>query len=51
MPFLLFDRVPRNVEIARAEKIERVIVEIPSGNIHMQRACRQLGFRMVYELT
>jgi acetyltransferase len=34
------------VEIARAEKIERVIAEILPENIHMQRVCRELGFRM-----
>ncbi len=36
----------RLVEIARAEKIERVIAEILAENIHMQRVCRELGFRM-----
>ena len=36
----------RLVEIARAEKIERVIAEILPENIHMQRVCRELGFRM-----
>jgi hypothetical protein len=34
------------VEIARAEKIERVIAEILLENIHMQRVCRDLGFTM-----
>ncbi len=34
----------RLVEIARAEKIERVIAEILLENIHMQRVCRDLGF-------
>ena len=36
----------RLVEIARTEKIERVIAEILPENIHMQRVCRELGFRM-----
>jgi acetyltransferase len=36
----------RLVEVARAEKIERVIAEILPENIHMQRVCRELGFRM-----
>jgi acetyltransferase len=36
----------RLVEIARAEKIERVIAEILPENIHMQRVCRELGFRL-----
>jgi acetyltransferase len=36
----------RIVEIARAEKMERVIAEIMPENIHMQRVCRELGFRM-----
>ncbi len=36
----------RLVEIARAEKMERVIAEILPENIHMQRVCRELGFRM-----
>jgi acetyltransferase len=36
----------RLVEIARAEKIERVIAEILLENIHMQRVCRDLGFTM-----
>jgi acetyltransferase len=36
----------RLVEIARAEKVERVIAEILPENIHMQRVCRELGFRM-----
>jgi acetyltransferase len=36
----------RLVEIARAEKMERVIAEIPPENIHMQRVCRELGFHM-----
>jgi acetyltransferase len=36
----------RLVEIARIEKIERVIAEILPDNIHMQRVCRELGFRM-----
>jgi acetyltransferase len=36
----------RLVEIARAEKIERVIAEILPENIHMQRVCRELGFHM-----
>jgi acetyltransferase len=36
----------RLVEIAQAEKIERVIAEILPENIHMQRVCRELGFRM-----
>jgi acetyltransferase len=36
----------RLVEIARAEKITRVIAEILPENIHMQRVCRELGFRM-----
>ena len=36
----------RLVEIARAEKIERVIAEILPENVHMQRVCRELGFRM-----
>jgi acetyltransferase len=36
----------RLVEIARAENIERVIAEILPENIHMQRVCRELGFRM-----
>ena len=36
----------RLVEIARAEKLERVIAEILPENIHMQRVCRDLGFRM-----
>jgi acetyltransferase len=36
----------RLVEIARAEKISRVIAEILPENIHMQRVCRELGFRM-----
>jgi acetyltransferase len=36
----------RLVEIARVEKIERVIAEILPENIHMQRVCRELGFRM-----
>jgi acetyltransferase len=36
----------RLVEIARAEKIERVIAEILPENMHMQRVCRELGFRM-----
>ena len=36
----------RLVEIARAEKIARVIAEILPENIHMQRVCRELGFRM-----
>ena len=34
------------MEIARAEKIERVIAEILPENIHMQRVCRELGFHM-----
>jgi acetyltransferase len=52
----------RLLEIARAEDIERVIAEILPENIHMQRVCRELGFRMdqlpdnggvhaVYEIT
>jgi acetyltransferase len=36
----------RLVEIARAEHIERVIAEILAENIHMERVCRELGFRM-----
>ena len=36
----------RLVEIARAEKIERVIAEILLENTHMQRVCRDLGFTM-----
>jgi acetyltransferase len=36
----------RLVEIARAEKIDRVIAEILPENIHMQRVCRDLGFKM-----
>ncbi len=36
----------RLVEIARAEKMARVIAEILPENIHMQRVCRELGFRM-----
>ncbi len=36
----------RLVEIARAERMERVIAEILPENIHMQRVCRELGFRM-----
>jgi acetyltransferase len=36
----------RIIEIARAEKMERVIAEILPENIHMQRVCRELGFRM-----
>ena len=36
----------RVVEIAKAEKLERVIAEILPENIHMQRVCRELGFRM-----
>jgi acetyltransferase len=36
----------RLVEIARAEKMERVIAEILPDNIHMQRVCRELGFRL-----
>jgi acetyltransferase len=36
----------RLVEIARAEKMERVIAEILPENIHMKRVCRELGFRM-----
>ncbi|MGP0073145.1 MAG: bifunctional acetate--CoA ligase family protein/GNAT family N-acetyltransferase [Bryobacteraceae bacterium] len=36
----------RLVEIARAEKLARVIAEILPENIHMQRVCRELGFRM-----
>ncbi len=36
----------RLVEIARAEKIERVIAEILPENVHMQRVCSELGFRM-----
>jgi acetyltransferase len=36
----------RIIEIARAEKLERVIAEILPENIHMQRVCRELGFRM-----
>jgi acetyltransferase len=36
----------RLVEIARAERLERVIAEILPENIHMQRVCRELGFRM-----
>jgi acetyltransferase len=36
----------RLVEIARAEKMSRVTAEILSENIHMQRVCRELGFRM-----
>jgi acetyltransferase len=34
------------VEIARAEKMERVIAEILPENTHMQRVCQELGFRM-----
>jgi acetyltransferase len=34
----------RLLEIARAEKIERVIAEILPENIHMQRVCRELEF-------
>ena len=36
----------RLVEIARAEKMERVIAEILPENIHMQRVCRDLGFHL-----
>ncbi len=36
----------RLVEIARAEKMERVIAEILPENIHMQRVCHELGFHM-----
>jgi acetyltransferase len=36
----------RLVEIARAEKMERVIAEILPENTHMQRVCQELGFRM-----
>ncbi len=36
----------RLVEIARTEKMERVIAEILPENIHMLRVCRELGFRM-----
>jgi acetyltransferase len=36
----------RLVEIARAEKIARISAEILAENIHMQRVCRELGFRM-----
>jgi acetyltransferase len=52
----------RLVEIARAEKMRRVVAEILPENVHMQRVCRELGFRMdelpdnggihaVYEIT
>lgn len=36
----------RIIEIAKAEKMERVIAEILPENVHMQRVCRELGFRM-----
>jgi len=36
----------RLVDIARAEKMSRVIAEILPDNVHMQRVCRELGFRM-----
>jgi acetyltransferase len=36
----------RLVEVARAEKMERVIAEILPENIQMQRVCSELGFRM-----
>lgn len=36
----------RIVEIAKSEKLEHVIAEILPENIHMQRVCRELGFRM-----
>lgn len=36
----------RLVDIARSEKMSRVIAEILPENIHMQRVCRELGFRM-----
>jgi acetyltransferase len=36
----------RLVEVARAEKMERVIAEILPENIHMQRVCSELGFNM-----
>lgn len=36
----------RLLDIARAEKMERVIAEILPENTHMQRVCRELGFRM-----
>ncbi len=52
----------RLLEIARAEKLRFVIAEILPENVHMQRVCRDLGFRMdelpdnagihaVYEIT
>jgi len=51
----------RIIEIARAEKLERVIAEVLPENMHMQRVCRELGFKMnqhsdggvraVYEIT
>jgi acetyltransferase len=51
----------RLVEIARAEKMERVIAEILPENTSMQRVCHELGFRIdqhadggiraVYEIT
>lgn len=36
----------RLVEVARAEKMERVIAEILLENIQMQRVCSELGFSM-----
>jgi acetyltransferase len=36
----------RLVEIARGEKVARVVAEVLAENIHMQRVFRELGFRM-----
>lgn len=36
----------RLLEIARAEKLQRVIAEILPENTYMQRVCRELGFRL-----
>ena len=36
----------RLVEIARTEKMDRVIAEILPENIHVQKVCRELGFRL-----
>ncbi len=40
----------RLVDIARSEKMARVIAEILPENIHMQRVCHELGFRMEHSL-
>jgi acetyltransferase len=40
--------VKRLLEVARAEKMDRVTAEILQENTQMQRVCRMLGFKLAY---